>query len=79
MKRLDLDALPPVPAPGQRQQWGGLQGPAPGLVLSRAALAYDGLSLVITENTRQAERLLEELGFFLGEKDVICHKGSWIE
>jgi transcription-repair coupling factor (superfamily II helicase) len=68
LKHLDLDALPPVPVPGQRQQWGGLQGSAPGLVLARAALAFRGLSLVITENTRQADRLLEELRFFLGNE-----------
>ncbi len=72
MKYLDLNALPPVPEPGSRQQWGGLQGSAPGLVLAKAAAAFPGLTLVVTENSRQADRLLAELGFFL---DALAHPG----
>jgi len=62
---LDLHNLPPPPAVGSRQHWSGLQGALPGLALARAAARFDGLSLVVTENTRQAERLHEELQFFL--------------
>jgi transcription-repair coupling factor (superfamily II helicase) len=47
-----------------KQFWGGLEGAAAGLALARAAQAYDGLSLVLTENSRQAERLRSELDFF---------------
>ena len=65
MNLLDLLTLPPPPAAGSRQHWGGLQGALPGLALARAALRFDGLSLVVTENTQQAERLYEELQFFL--------------
>ena len=65
MSTLNISRLPPAPAPGQRQSWGGLAGAAPALALAGAARAFPGLSLVITENSRQAERLREELAFFL--------------
>jgi transcription-repair coupling factor (mfd) len=62
--QLRLAQLPPAVSPGQRQYWGGLQGAAPSLALSHAARAFDGLTLVITENSRQADRLHAELEFF---------------
>ncbi|MES2605464.1 MAG: CarD family transcriptional regulator, partial [Pseudomonadota bacterium] len=67
MNILDLSTLPPPPAAGSRQHWGGLQGALPSLALARAALRFEGLTLVITENTRQAERLHAELQFFLAD------------
>jgi len=62
---LDLNRLPAPPKPGFHQDWCGLQGSAPGLVLAAAASAFKGLTLVVTENSRQAERLCAELEFFL--------------
>jgi len=64
---LNLDQLPAAPKPGMKQFWGGLQCAAPALALAQAALAHTGLTLVITENTRQADRLHDELRFFLPE------------
>ncbi|MDR2212933.1 MAG: DEAD/DEAH box helicase, partial [Pseudomonadales bacterium] len=61
---LDLNHPPRLIA-GQRQHWGGLQGAAASLALARAALGFEGLTLLITENSRQAERLHAELEFFL--------------
>ncbi len=49
-----------------KQFWGGLEGAAAGLALAQAAQNYQGLSLVLTENSRQAERLRSELEFFNG-------------
>ncbi len=68
MNPLDLNHLPLPPQAGRHQLWGGLQGSAPGLVLAKAAQEFAGLTLVITENSRQAERLCAELEFFLDRK-----------
>jgi len=68
LSNLNLSSLPPLPPAGMRQYWGGLEGAASALALARASLAYPGLSLVITENSRQAERLHDELAFFLGNE-----------
>lgn len=65
MNTLSLSTLPPPLAAGSRQYWGGLQGALPSLALSQAASRFPGLTLVITENSRQAERLHAELQFFL--------------
>jgi transcription-repair coupling factor (superfamily II helicase) len=63
---LNVCSLPALPAAGTKQFWGGLEGAAAGLALAQAAQAYEGLSLVLTENSRQAERLRGELEFFNG-------------
>jgi len=68
LSNLNLSSLPPLPAAGMKQYWGGLEGSAPALALARATLGFRGLSLVITENSRQAERLHDELAFFLGQE-----------
>ncbi|MGV3590361.1 MAG: transcription-repair coupling factor, partial [Gammaproteobacteria bacterium] len=47
-----------------KQFWGGLEGSAAALALANAAQTHAGLSLVLTENSRQAERLRNELEFF---------------
>jgi transcription-repair coupling factor (superfamily II helicase) len=67
--RLDLNHPQPLRA-GQRQHWGGLVGAAPSLALAHAASAFDGLTLVIAENSRQADRLHAELEFFLSGADA---------
>lgn len=68
MNYLDLNDLPLSSKAGSRHYWGGLQGSSPGLVLARAALEFPGLSLVITENSRQADRLCAEMEFFLDQQ-----------
>lgn len=68
MKPLDPNQLPLPPRPGKRQYWGGLQGAAPGLLVANAARSFAGLTLVITENSRQADRLCAELEFFLDQQ-----------
>ncbi len=64
MSILNVCSLPPLPVAGTKQYWGGLEGAAAGLALTRAVEACQGLSLVITESSRQAERLRAELEFF---------------
>jgi transcription-repair coupling factor (superfamily II helicase) len=67
LTKLDLQALPPPPQAGSRYYWGGLQGSLPSLALARSARNFAGFTLVITENSRQAERLHDELKFFLAD------------
>jgi transcription-repair coupling factor (superfamily II helicase) len=75
---LNLEQLPPPPRTGRRQQWGGLQGSSPGLALARSALAWEGLTLLVTENSLQAERLHAELEFFSShEKLEILSFPDW--
>ncbi|MDC0598923.1 DEAD/DEAH box helicase, partial [Gammaproteobacteria bacterium] len=52
--------------PGSKQKWGGLSGSALGLAIANCAIQFQGLTLVITENSQQAERLRSELDFFTG-------------
>ncbi len=65
MSVLNVNLLPLPPTAGSRQSWGGLQGSAPSFVLAAAAQNFTGLTLVITENSRQVERIHAELEFFL--------------
>ncbi|MCL5668622.1 MAG: transcription-repair coupling factor [Gammaproteobacteria bacterium] len=71
-------ALPSAAA--QRVRWEGLRGSARGLVISRAALEHTGPLLVIAEDTPSAQRLEDELRFYLGQ-DVaappLLHFPDW--
>ncbi len=64
MQTLNLFSPPTLPAPGSRQHWHGLNGAAQALALATCARRFEGLTVVITEDTRQAERLGDELRFF---------------
>ena len=65
MSSLDIFNPPLDIRPGARQQWGGLAGASLGLAIANSARRFQGLTLVVTENTQQAERLHSELEFFL--------------
>ncbi len=67
LSTLNVNNPPKPPIAGSRQYWGGLQGAAPGLALASASRNFQGLTLVITENSRQAERIHAELEFFLNK------------
>jgi len=56
---------PPLPAPGQRLQWGRLYGSAPALALAQAARNHPGLLVAVVEDVQAATRLSAGLGFFL--------------
>ena len=47
-------------------KWGKLYGAAPALAIAEAAPAAAGPLLVIAQNSREAETLSEEIGFFAG-------------
>src|SRR5262249_25273376 len=58
---------PKLPSPtAPRIRWGKLYGAAAALAISEAAERADGPLVVITPNTREAEALREEIGFFAG-------------
>jgi transcription-repair coupling factor (superfamily II helicase) len=55
---------PTPPAVGSRIAWNELHDGAAGLAVGRAAAAHEGLTLMVAESTRQAQRWLDELRFF---------------
>jgi len=71
IKQLDIDTLPRLGGPGDKQRWGGTAGAGGSLVLSRYAAQNGGLTLVITENSQQAERLQAESAFFGGQTALL--------
>jgi transcription-repair coupling factor (superfamily II helicase) len=82
LKYLDLENLPAAPEAAKPQQWAGLRGAASSLLLATAQNISPKMALVITENTQQAERLLEEYEFFANENDIeqvtpVLHFPDW--
>lgn len=57
-------------SPGNRSAWGNLPAAARALAIAEAAMAHPGLSLVITRDTAQADRLEQELQFFAPQLPV---------
>lgn len=64
MTLYSLSSPPLSTRPSNRQAWGQLHGSAQTLALANAALAYSGLSLIITADMSSALRLERELQFF---------------
>ncbi|MGH1462664.1 MAG: transcription-repair coupling factor [Neptuniibacter sp.] len=55
----------PLPkGPGDRKRIGQMHGCASGLIITDAAQKYDGFTLVICNDTNQANRLHDEVNFF---------------
>ncbi|MCG5515561.1 MULTISPECIES: transcription-repair coupling factor [unclassified Ectothiorhodospira] len=72
-----LDTLE-LPTAGHSARWGGLSGSALWLAVAEAARRHRGVSLVITPDTQTAERLEQELDFFLaGEQVPILSLPDW--
>ena len=68
--------LPSAESP--RIKWGKLYGAATALILAEAALKASGPLIVVTQSSRDAEQLSEEIAFFAGagrtnEDDVHGH------
>lgn len=57
--------------PGHTEYWSGLSGAAGSLAVANTAREHPGLTVVLTENTRQAERLQAEISFFLGSQETL--------
>jgi len=70
----DNPLLPGLPSPGQHLVWSRLYGDGLPLTLARAVDHYDGLLLIVTVDSQDAERLQEQLRFFCSEPavDVLC-------
>ncbi|MFZ1833458.1 MAG: transcription-repair coupling factor [Pseudomonadales bacterium] len=57
---------PPLPRPGDHLRWGGLLPGTDALALAMAARAHPGMVAVVSGDSAAAERLEDELRFFLG-------------
>ena len=68
-ERSSLSVLSPrLPsATGKRQRWTSLYGSSRGLAIAGAATAHCGPLMVVTPNAPSAQRLEDEIRFFLGE------------
>ncbi|AHK79473.1 transcription-repair coupling factor [Ectothiorhodospira haloalkaliphila] len=64
-----LEALE-LPTAGHLARWGGLSGSALWLAVAEAARRHRGVSLLITPDTQTAERLEQEMNFFLAGEDL---------
>ena len=62
---------------GDRRRWSNLPGAAATHAISQAALKTPGMILVISADTQSAERLQDELRFFLGDQRPILHLPDW--
>ncbi len=62
-------ALPTAELPAVK--WGRLYGAAVALAIAEAAIKASGPVVVITQNSREAEALSEEIGFFAGESVAV--------
>jgi transcription-repair coupling factor (superfamily II helicase) len=62
---------------GDRHTWSGMLGSGTGLTVAEAALKHNGFSLLITTDTQEAEKLTDELKFFLNNTIEVAHFPDW--
>ncbi len=65
---------PPLPSAGTRVLWSKLYGDSLPLALASAAQQYDGLLVIVTPDSQEAEQLQRQLGFFCADQalDMLC-------
>ena len=63
--------------PGDRRTWSNLPGAAETHAIAKVASSHEGMILVIAADTLGAERLHDELQFFLGSDKTILHLPDW--
>ncbi len=63
--------------PGDRRRWSNLPGAAETHAIAEVASSHEGMILVIAADTLGAERLHDELQFFLGSDTTILHLPDW--
>ena len=63
--------------PGDRRRWSNLPGAAETHAIAGVASSHQGMILVIAADTLGAERLHDELQFFLGSDTTILHLPDW--
>ncbi len=80
---LSASLLPALPVkPGDRRHFGALAGSGLALALANAARQHSGPVMVVTADTQSANRLEDELAFFLGSTSAgdslpILHFADW--
>jgi transcription-repair coupling factor (superfamily II helicase) len=62
---------------GDRLTWSSMIGCSASLAVAEAALKHDGFCLLITTNTQEAEKLTDELKFFLNSRLPVAHFPDW--
>ena len=65
--------LAPVLPSSDTLSWGKLEGDSLSLALARATQAHDGLLVVVTPDMQTADRLYDQLGFFLDGTGTTRH------
>ncbi|MDP1932134.1 MAG: transcription-repair coupling factor [Gammaproteobacteria bacterium] len=71
MAKIDIFA-PILPhEPGDLRRWSGLHGSSLSLAVANVAKVSDGIVVLITANTEEAELVRRELGFFCPDRDVL--------
>mgnify|MGYP001817034662 CR=1 FL=1 len=65
--------LAPVLPSSGTLSWGKLEGDSLSLALARATQSYDGLRVVVTPDMQSADRLYDQLGFFLDATGTTRH------
>ncbi len=76
MSQTSIFNTPISSSAGKRQRWGSLYGCANSLAIANAARAFDGLTLLISNDTNSAIRFEQDLQFFCSDIPVI-HFPDW--
>ena len=65
---------PPLPLAGTRVLWSKLYGDSLPLALASAAQQHDGLVVIVTSDSQEAEQLQRQLDFFCADQalDILC-------
>ena len=63
--------------PADRQKWSNLPGAAEAHAIANAASCHERVILVIAADNQGAQRLNDELRFFLGREKTILHLPDW--
>jgi len=62
---------------GEKKQWRGISGGAASLAIAQAINAAESFCLLVTSDTQEAEKITDELRFFLDESIPIEHFPDW--
>ena len=63
--------------PGAKHKWSNMHGGSGGLAAANAALNHNGFCLFVTADTQEAERITEELRFFVNNAIQVEHFPDW--
>ena len=77
MNQLQLKSLPRIEGAGEKQRWDGVSGAGTSMVIAHYTAQHGGLSVVVTENSQQAERLQAEAAFFNAEGVSLLEFPDW--